>query len=429
MPLRWTDPRDVNRCMQDATVHLTKQLQRLVCAPVSFSPDNASVPRDFYRRTAACDCSYAINIGEPSRCIGAVEIQRVDSNDQLSRKLAATFALSVGRMLSTCKQPWSVKAALIRHETWLWDDLVFSQSYSGAQKYAAIATLRTVRESLFFRYEGKETPIGVLFSINWHKFSKRPNAILLTPAKRRGLEDALGKWKSLSVLADAECSVICATPKGNFGALIVTDLGRPTLQDGWETVSPRYSRLSSLIEGRDIVILNAPPNEQFMLTKEHAFKWRSGKWSRASSSALVATIRRHLDHKAASVVLSVLAEHSALHIGSLIVVLDVAESKARIGPPGLSSVLQVPPATNIADIGVPFVRKLCSLDGAMVIDKTGLFLDAGVIVAIPSELTTTTEGARTKAAIAASKFGTAVKVSADGPVDVFVNGVAVASAN
>lgn len=66
---------------------------------------------------------------------------------------------------------------------------------------------------------------------------------------------------------------------------------------------------------------------------------------------------------------------------------------------------------------------LASLDGAVVIDNTGLILAYGAILAPKKRgRLRGTEGSRTKAAIGASNYGLSVKISSDGDVTVYHQG-------
>jgi hypothetical protein len=66
---------------------------------------------------------------------------------------------------------------------------------------------------------------------------------------------------------------------------------------------------------------------------------------------------------------------------------------------------------------------LASLDGATVVDRSGRLLAAGAILRHPQsvdmEFGAVVEGARTTAAMAASRFGPVLKVSEDGIITFF----------
>jgi hypothetical protein len=66
---------------------------------------------------------------------------------------------------------------------------------------------------------------------------------------------------------------------------------------------------------------------------------------------------------------------------------------------------------------------LASLDGAVVVDRTGRLLAYGAM--LRSATSGSAQGARTRAAVGASRFGLAMKVSSDGGISFYRNGVVV----
>jgi hypothetical protein len=71
------------------------------------------------------------------------------------------------------------------------------------------------------------------------------------------------------------------------------------------------------------------------------------------------------------------------------------------------------------------VTRLASIDGALIVDQSGALIGFGIILKLSaSEHFIAQEGARTNAAILGSRFGVAIKISADGPISVFKNGAA-----
>jgi DNA integrity scanning protein DisA with diadenylate cyclase activity len=69
------------------------------------------------------------------------------------------------------------------------------------------------------------------------------------------------------------------------------------------------------------------------------------------------------------------------------------------------------------------VAELAGLDGAIVLANKGRLLAYGAILEPRKKgRVRGTEGSRTKAAIGASKYGLALKVSSDGDISVFVKG-------
>ncbi|HMB02753.1 MAG TPA: hypothetical protein VKP69_03315, partial [Isosphaeraceae bacterium] len=88
----------------------------------------------------------------------------------------------------------------------------------------------------------------------------------------------------------------------------------------------------------------------------------------------------------------------------------------------------LPRGRSVLDLDPSVVEALASLDGALVSDRDGRLIAFGAILrhdaaSLPGSFTA--EGARTTAALVASRFGTVLKVSEDGVVSCFLNGARV----
>jgi len=66
--------------------------------------------------------------------------------------------------------------------------------------------------------------------------------------------------------------------------------------------------------------------------------------------------------------------------------------------------------------------RILSSDGLTVINRKGELLDTGVIIDTSKAGDLVTGGGRTTAATAASHYGRVIKVSEDGPIELFHNG-------
>jgi hypothetical protein len=95
------------------------------------------------------------------------------------------------------------------------------------------------------------------------------------------------------------------------------------------------------------------------------------------------------------------------------------------GPAGPSrrDLLHLLEGRSITDLDPNVLAALASLDGAIVMDRAGRLLAAGAILRHPPTIEAETsgivEGARTTAALAASRFGPVLKVSEDGIITFF----------
>jgi hypothetical protein len=106
---------------------------------------------------------------------------------------------------------------------------------------------------------------------------------------------------------------------------------------------------------------------------------------------------------------------------------------ARLGPPGSGEDLRQMPSRRdllelvgnrkVIDMDRDVLVALASMDGATVVDQQGNLLAAGAILLHPPSAETehggVVEGARTTAAIGASRFGPVLKVSEDGVITLF----------
>jgi hypothetical protein len=93
----------------------------------------------------------------------------------------------------------------------------------------------------------------------------------------------------------------------------------------------------------------------------------------------------------------------------------------RDGKPSRRDLLDLLEGRSLTDLDPNVLAALASLDGAIVVDQNARLLAAGAILRHPpsAELEGVVEGARTTAALAASKFGPVLKVSEDGIITFF----------
>jgi hypothetical protein len=93
--------------------------------------------------------------------------------------------------------------------------------------------------------------------------------------------------------------------------------------------------------------------------------------------------------------------------------------------PSRRHLLHVLAGRTVTDLDASVLAALATLDGAMVCDRHGQLLAAGAILrhpAVAGEAVHAAEGARTTAALAASRFGPVLKVSEDGLITGFDGG-------
>ena len=123
--------------------------------------------------------------------------------------------------------------------------------------------------------------------------------------------------------------------------------------------------------------------------------------------------------------LFLVARDPQVAVGELVAPADRLDSAATVATTGASrrDLLHLLEGRAITDLDPSVLAALASLDGAMVTDRSGRLLAAGAILRHTSTEDVHSgdliEGARTTAAMAASKFGAVLKVSEDGIITFF----------
>lgn len=106
--------------------------------------------------------------------------------------------------------------------------------------------------------------------------------------------------------------------------------------------------------------------------------------------------------------------------------IHVPDTQAGAGMPSRRDLLHLLEGRSATDLDPSVFAALASLDGATVVDPVGRLLAAGAILRHPAiddlHPSGASEGARTTAAIAASRFGPVLKVSEDGVITFFDRG-------
>ncbi len=123
-------------------------------------------------------------------------------------------------------------------------------------------------------------------------------------------------------------------------------------------------------------------------------------------------------------------------IGRLIAPHDILSDEIPCGPPAeltpgdplaKRALHYLSRGRDVSDLAPSVLEALAGLDGALATDRTGRLLAFGAILrhdaaSLPDGKSISAEGARTTAAITASRFGPVLKISEDGVVSCFLNG-------
>ncbi|MDE3156354.1 MAG: DNA integrity scanning protein DisA nucleotide-binding domain protein [Acidobacteriota bacterium] len=200
------------------------------------------------------------------------------------------------------------------------------------------------------------------------------------------------------------------------------------------------SHAQATMNGRDVCVVLSPSQEMKVFAEgAPAFSFHNANWH-------LLDVRAKYDEWVAAVGEPGLADRlfqtaldlADLREGALFVVLrdadasvgelvapadrlDTAASRADVVSPSRRDLLYLLTGRSVTDLDPSVLAALASLDGAIVVDRAGRLLAAGAILRHPPsvEVSWLVEGARTTAAIAASRFGPVLKVSEDGIITFF----------
>ena len=202
--------------------------------------------------------------------------------------------------------------------------------------------------------------------------------------------------------------------------------------DNIEQLSNRetISLLSQAGNGAFAVYVNKASEVEIVLDSDKLLVWRKGYWGIYDPDIMHEFLAGKLDKRSIDhLVWSVYALSKARH-GTVVL---VAEEQSSVDSLCMGSVGGRDPLSRAlvrhvrgTKIGTlkrsGELSRILSSDGMTVINRKGELLDAGVIIDTSRVSELVTGGGRTTAATAASHFGPVVKVSEDGPVELFRDG-------
>lgn len=314
---------------------------------------------------------------------------------------------------------------------------------------SAIQTLRTAALST---YENRRVSTGALL-IGPIDDPSHPSSKTSPDALPYGVE--LTGLKSIHRLCDGERTLFQVDRAGRLAGIVDVErfAAEVPAPDRPEVPCARTYQAharTTRVGGHVCAVLS--PNQEIKLFAAgvQAFAFAHGRWRLLDSQAKFAV----WEGAVASQALAWILFQAALNLaearqGALFVVLDDAEAAfgklispsdrlsagASSGPPpelaprdplAKRALHYLARGRNALDLDPSVLESLASLDGALATDRDGRLLAFGAILRHDSaELPalSAAEGARTTAALAASRHGPVLKVSEDGIVSCFLNGV------
>jgi hypothetical protein len=309
-----------------------------------------------------------------------------------------------------------------------------------ADRIASVIEL--LRVAALSSYENRPISTGVLL-LGTSNDPCRPDAPL--PATAPSYTESTTAIKSLFRLADGVRTVFLANAEGRL--LDIIDIERwgsqvsrhQTLQVPCAKAYQPHAR-ATLQQGHVCAVLT--PSREIKIFAEGAeiFTFRGAAWHLLDLQAKYRLWAEGVGDEALAMrIFQTALDLADAREGALFVVardangvakivapadrLDVPHpDSARQGPPSRRDLLELLEGRSLTDLDPNVLAALASLDGAIVVDPNARLLAAGAILRHPpsAELEAgVVEGARTTAALAASKFGPVLKVSEDGIITFF----------
>jgi hypothetical protein len=326
---------------------------------------------------------------------------------------------------------------------------------SPASRPSRIAsTILTLRTAALSTYENRRVSTGALL-LGPHEDPDRPARPTPPDALPYGAE--LTSLKSIHRLCDGRRTLFLVDREGRLAEIIDIEqwAAAVPVQAGFEVPAARaYTAHARATRTGGHVCLVLSPNQEIKLFAggTQAFAFAHGRWRILDPAAKFAVweaavanpgLARVLFQTALDLAegrqgsLFVIVARPEAAIGRLIAPHDVLTGEIPAGPPSeltpgdplaKRALHYLSRGRDVTDLAPPVLEALAGLDGALATDRTGRLLAFGAILrhdaaALPGNYNA--EGARTTAALAASRFGPVLKVSEDGVVSCFLNGARV----
>lgn len=311
------------------------------------------------------------------------------------------------------------------------------------------STIHTLRTAALSTYENRRVSTGALLLGRGHAPSPAAADALPYGVELTGL-------KSIHKLCDGRRTLFLVDRDGRLAQIIDVERWASEVPAGEGPDVPcartfaAHAR-ATRVAGDVCVVLS--PNGEIKLFADgsQAFAFANGRWRILDPAAKFAGWSEAVGRpRLARVIFQAALDLAEARQGGLFVVVDRAlEAVGRLVTPGdlvAADAPAAPPEISpgdplakralhylardraVTDLDPPVLEALAGLDGATVVDRNGRLLAFGAILRHDASALlgpTPAEGARTTAALVASRFGPVLKVSEDGVISCFLRGARV----
>jgi len=295
--------------------------------------------------------------------------------------------------------------------------------------------IQLLKNLSYQRYEGSPATTGFLiYRSQLDDFLQSLNAtrygwLDLDKDRRRVAPDFFRNPLSYRFV-DGQRALFVGDIRMNIKGTIRTSAPGPN--DNIERLANRetLSLLHKAGEGSFAVFVNKASEVEVVLDNDKLLLWRKGYWGIFDPDIMREFFSGKLEKRSTDhLIWSIYALSKARH-GTVVLVADENTDldKLRMGSVGGRDPLSRALIRHVRGTKIGALKRsgelsrILSSDGLTVINRKGELLDTGVIIDTSKVEDLVTGGGRTTAATAASYFGRVLKVSEDGPIDLYLNG-------
>lgn len=327
----------------------------------------------------------------------------------------------------------------------LWISFRESQFRRAIAKFSAFSTvpmlkwIQTVESSTSLKYEGQ--PFSYcLFMTKQKKWIQKPlEKEFLEFLNPIPFEKALLSEKWIRAIDGKKISLTGLGHKGDIiGMFCIPEIDKNECTVSLSPHEDIESIIRTLIPGTCVFLTTKQGDIYFMLPNNVTFLKTQGKWYYLNYSNILKSISELLDKKIASSILRLVLNLSFDRHGAMISIPDKEEDIEKMVP-DFSKINKANKDLRYSIKGLKInnhiqrslIGSAAKIDGALIISKKGEIVDAACMISEPKEeqlkkvKITKLErfpGARTTATWNASIYGTAIKISEDGPITIYRHG-------
>lgn len=294
--------------------------------------------------------------------------------------------------------------------------------------------IEVLRQSSLITYENRRISTGVILSGHG---TDGPGTVAGLPRGAAPYNSALVAIKSFHRLCDGLHTVFLVNPEGMLVDLVdVERYARAYGDVALPAPSPERYRahcLATASGGNTCLVLTPNGEIKVFAGGVQVFHFLEGRWHVTDLQQKYHEFHQAIGDTVLAQRLFTVALNLAEHRrGGLFIVLDQEASAAGLVAPEDLLENQAPGFSqkvhyllrkkSVIDLDVTVLQSVARVDGGIVMDRTGRLLAFGAILRTTGEPLAAQEGGRTTAAVYASRFGLALKISEDGLVSFYRGG-------